>query len=389
MLPIYLDISEKAKKVINKNVWTMFDLLLADCQALSYEEILSGIYPGFLIDNNLNLCKKVVHELSDMAIDSFERDYLKPIYEYALFQTIEWWIEVTDDIELDEITKEESITSGGDNLYQYINDEENYIDFMFEDWDFLYVHRLFKLYKDNPIFLDKFLHVNISEYIELMPNDIREEYVSLSKKKIIDEKKVSEENYIIKRIYNVLQRESMKPIHYEKFSEVELSDAICSILYPNFKEHNLDIEREARAGYSLIDEGELDFYIYQTENDLYKQIAIGENKIWGKYENSIKQVLGYMTENTKFGFVIIYNTNTQLKTVLQGRNKILSKFNVDGNFSIVGDITELEEMPDVLVTKHENPEHKGTYFNLYHFIFNIYRPERKKAAEDSRTKKKK
>lgn len=389
MLPIYLEVSNKAKKIINENVWSMFDLLLSDCEALCYEEILSGIYPEFLISKDFDLCIRVVHELSAMTRDSFERDYLKPIYEYALFQTIEWWFEVTDgDIELDKINPEDAFTKDGENLYEVLNNRDNYIDFLFEDWDFMYVHMLFGIYKQNPIFLENFFHVNIEDYTVLMPNDIYEEY-EIIKRNINDKKMkiVSDEELIIKDIYSMIQCETTKPTFYEKHSEVELSDAIRSILFMKFKEHNLDIERESRAGFAIKDAGELDFYIYKMENGIYQQIAVGENKIWGEYEHSVKQLLGYMTENTKFGFTIIYNKETRLDTVINGRRKILNEFNVDGKFAVVGDIKELPGMKDVLLTKHENPEYKGSYFNLYHFIFNICRPERKVSAEQSREKR--
>lgn len=46
----------------------------------------------------------------------------------------------------------------------------------------------------------------------------------------------------------------------------------------------------------------------------------------------------------------------------------------------MGGIKEVEGMTDVLITTYDNPECKGTYFKIYHFIFNIYRPERKKSA---------
>ncbi|MDE6981502.1 MAG: hypothetical protein K2P60_08910, partial [Lachnospiraceae bacterium] len=128
------------------------------------------------------------------------------------------------------------------------------------------------------------------------------------------------------------------------------------------------------------DLGELDFYIYSIEDGIYKQIAIGENKLWGEYRDSIRQLLGYMDCNTQFGFTIIYNKSIQLKTVLNGRRKILNEFNIEGKFRVIGEIEEVEGMTDVLRTNHENPEKPGTYFALYHFIFNVYKPARKQAA---------
>ena len=49
MLPIYLDIVDEAKKIINKNIWYMFELLESNCSALSYEEVLSDIFPQYIV----------------------------------------------------------------------------------------------------------------------------------------------------------------------------------------------------------------------------------------------------------------------------------------------------------------------------------------------------
>ena len=49
MIPVYLDVSNEAKRQINENVWCMFDLLEATCEGLSYEEILDGIFPPYIV----------------------------------------------------------------------------------------------------------------------------------------------------------------------------------------------------------------------------------------------------------------------------------------------------------------------------------------------------
>ena len=44
MVPVYLNISNQAKRKINKNVNCMFDFLLAICDGLCYEEVLQDIF---------------------------------------------------------------------------------------------------------------------------------------------------------------------------------------------------------------------------------------------------------------------------------------------------------------------------------------------------------
>ena len=81
-----------------------------------------------------------------MTRDKFERDYLSPFYEWTLYHTILWWIDVSDDIELDEIPRKDCINKVGIDLYDFINNEENYLDFLFQDWDFLNVEKIYEYY---------------------------------------------------------------------------------------------------------------------------------------------------------------------------------------------------------------------------------------------------
>lgn len=56
MVPVYLNISNQAKRKINKNVNCMFDFLLAICDGLCYEEVLQDIFPPYIIDADLEKC---------------------------------------------------------------------------------------------------------------------------------------------------------------------------------------------------------------------------------------------------------------------------------------------------------------------------------------------
>lgn len=385
MIPVYLDVSNEAKKRINENVNCMFDLLLAVCDGLSYEEVLQDIFPSYILEANLIKCINAVKELYNITKDKFERENVSPFLEWTLYHTITWWIDVADDIELNEIPRQDCINKDGKNLYDMLNNEEQYLDFLFSDWDFLCVEKIYAIYKRDFRIIEKVFHIDIEQYLDLMPVDIQEEYKK-NKGIIKNEKEEVEqqERLIVNSIWSFLQLEMLRTKKYEKCNEVDLSDNIRNGLFLLFKSVGLDIEREARGGYAVADLGELDFYIYCYKDGIYRQVAIGENKKWGAYKDSIGQLLGYMDTNTKFGFTIIYNKDVHLSTVLKGRKKILQEYNIDGNFKVVGEIEEMEDMTDVLRTCHENPENPGTYFYLYHFVFNVYKPERAKAAKVGR-----
>ncbi|MBQ3164934.1 MAG: hypothetical protein IJC02_10455 [Lachnospiraceae bacterium] len=390
MIPIYLDVSNEVKRKINENVNCMFDFLMAICDGLSYEEILQDIFPSYILEVNHNKCVNAVKELYNITRDKFEREHLSPFLEWTLYHTITWWIDVADDIELDEIPRQECVSKDGRDLYDILNKAEKYLDFLFADWDFLYVEKLYAIYKRDSGIVEKVFHIDMERYIDLMPIDIQEEYkknkcVVQSVKKEVDE----QERLIVNSIWNFLQLEMLRAKKYEECNEVDLSDNIRNGLFLLFKREGLDIERESRAGYAVADLGELDFYIYCYEEGIYRQVAIGENKQWGAYKDSLGQLLGYMNHNTKFGFTIIYNKDTRLNTVLEGRKKILQEYNVDGKFKLVGEIEEMKDMTDVLRTCHENPEKTGAYFYLYHFVFNVCNPERAKAANVGRKRTRK
>lgn len=386
MLPIHLDICFNAKKIINRNITYIFELFLDICENLSYEEALGDIFPQFMLIENFNKCKQTVLELNEMCKDEYERDYLMPLYEYTLFHMVCWWIEVTDenDFFFEEISKEDSISYGGVDLYHYLNNKEKYLDFLFDDWDFDDVPLLFEIYKEQPQLINEMMRINLDDYIDLMPRDIKNEYFRLKGRKEKQLVTSNDENYIIKSIYNILALEAMRPQFYGKCTEVDFSDTIRNALFFLFEEKGIIIDREDRAGFALKDAGELDFYLWKMEEGIYKHLAIGESKKWGKYEESIIQLIGYMDDKIDFGFTIILNQTADINSVRKKRKEILEKFSVDGNFCVTKDVIEVKNMSDVLISVHENPEHIGTYFKIYHFIFNVNKPERKIAAKIAR-----
>ena len=389
MLPIYLDVSKCLAQKANQNIYSIIELFLESCKDLDYETFLQEIFPQFYLRKNFDRCKEIIYEIKEITLDSYERHYLKPIHEYALFMLLEWWLDATEiDMNI-EVLENEIRTSDDEYLAKYINDIEGYKSFMFEDWDFLDVSELFKCYRQNPYICTDFFHVDLDDYVELMPDDIKEEYEfykSESSQNKNPTVAISDEVYIVKSVYNAIQRLENRPRELQKYSEVELSNILQTILHQSFHEKGLIITREEQGGYSSKQTGELDFFIYKYSNDIFRTVAVGENKEWGKFEDSLKQLIGYMDNNISFGFTIIFNKNTNLNTILKSRLEILNSFHVNGSFIIVGEVEYVSGLNNVLKTRYENPEHKGTYFNIYHLIINSYKPNREESAQQARKK---
>lgn len=182
MLPVYLEIPNEAKKIINKNVGYMFELLKYTCEGLSYAEVLDSIYPSYILNIELEKCIQTIKELYNMTQDNYERESLLPFYEWTLYQTILWWIDVAYENELDEIPRKYCVDECGVDRYDTINNVKNYIDFLFQDWDFLDLEIIYSLYKNKPQILEKFLHIDVENYLELMPNDIQKEYQAMKER---------------------------------------------------------------------------------------------------------------------------------------------------------------------------------------------------------------
>lgn len=198
---------------------------------------------------------------------------------------------------------------------------------------------------------------------------------------------------IVKEIYEAIEERQNDPKRLSEQSETELSDDIKGIVGAVFKRDGIIVEREHPGGRAIQNIGEIDLFIYRHESQ--EILAVGENKLWGpdNFNKQIKQLLGYMQPDKGFGFTIIFNKNTHLKTVVEGREEILKNFSVEkeGNkcFEVKGPIFVVENwipgIKDVLITHHENPEKRDSRLRLYHFIANCKNEERVEAARQART----
>jgi hypothetical protein len=221
-----------------------------------------------------------------------------------------------------------------------------------------------------------------------MPGDIKEKYLQLKQDNSQEEKRTNEiESVIVKLIYNALRFKEHDPRRLQNTSETELSDDVCHIVQIKLNDYGINISREMPRGFSKKKIGELDFYIYTFEDGIFKSISIGENKEWANFTNQLRQLLGYLTNEVKFGFTIVFNKSVLLKTILEKRKQILKDFyvEVDGlrYFETIELLDNVLGLDNVLLTAHKNPE-DDTVFKVYHFVVNAYLPEREESAKQAR-----
>lgn len=126
------------------------------------------------------LLKKLQRNIRDNFVHS-----LSPLDEYVLYHIIVYVVEGSeDDFTLSDIINEffnkedifEKLHEDEINILKLLNTPKDLIGLLFEDIDFLELGNILELYKKNPEIITDFFHINLEDYIELMPEDILKEY---------------------------------------------------------------------------------------------------------------------------------------------------------------------------------------------------------------------
>ncbi|WP_096156470.1 hypothetical protein [Bacillus sp. FJAT-45066] len=387
IISISYNISKGISKKFNhelKEIITFFIELGEDSG--DFDHMLDYVFPTFMARNEIEKCKKTLYELQEYTTDSFPHN-LTPLQEYTLYFLIEWFndVNVEDNNKATDITSINPITKDDEYILDKIDDLESYPYFLFDDWDFLDVDAFVHLFFNSKNTLE-FFNVDLDQYIELMPYDIRERYLQQRNSNPSQESENIEE-LIVRLIYSAIKQKEMDPRRLMETKETQLSDDIAHVLQTSLSDKGIIVAREQPGGFARKNTGEIDFFIYTQTKHTFKPIAIGENKEWGNYKNQCKQLIGYMNEDIPFGFTILFNKTTNLHTVLRRREEMLKGFflDIEGKkyFETVELTMGLDEIENVIISTHKNPENQSC-FKIYHFIVNAYRPEREEAAKQAR-----
>lgn len=366
---------------------------------------LDGFFPRDYLDRKPEECRRLVDELYEILQSDILRDYIKPKYEYLLYSIISWWDDVADDesdlipIKLDDelerrIKCEESYFSeDGENIVlMCITSYEEYYYICFLDFDFLpdQLSSMVTLYLQNP---DMFKMINsdvdLEEYEDLMPCDLRELY---KEKTIVNNKKGIEiqdiEQGIIFEILTAVQTLEMRVVEIAKRDEVEISNDIYSTLFRTLKvKFDLEITREMTIGRANKKIGETDLYIYQNGDTYRLDYAIIENKYIENFKSQYQQLLGYLNQNFKFGVTISINKKyILLEAVKNIKDKLIEIKESDMDYKITKIYTPYKEFPYVIKSVHFIPEDPSREMPIYHIILNLYDNKREKIAKTARNK---
>lgn len=396
----------KINKYINENLRIMIggyiERYLWDDESIDESDYMLPRYY-----RNQHKAKVLIEELYDIIKSDTIRIYLKPKYEYILYEILHIYLDLQDDddFELDEmdnelkllIQKDERFRFDPENedsvdLTKYLRDVNSYLEECFQDYDFMEdtIDYVTNLYIHNKYFYELMIDIKLDEYVDIMAPDLREEYLKCRKDEEhnnfnLDVKQWTEEE-IIRELYISLILISNQAMEFVDKGEVEISNEIYRNTKRLFKKcFNIEIGREDLNGCSSKKLGENDFYIYENNKSEYINIAIGENKVLDKFSQAYGQVIGYLNQTFLFGFTISINKNKSIDEAYKYIQNQLKKQNYKEFILQEIENNPLgEEYKYLIRSSHILPEDKSRKMNLYHFILHLNIDKRHRIAKQSR-----
>ena len=275
--------------------------------------VMTDICPRVSLREAPAQCMNRVFELYDLLCSPAIRFTIKPIYEYILFHSIEWFSDVSETTDTDDVfpvpdkLKNEIIETYGEEALAVITDLSSYQDFCFFDWDFLpeaLSEIVFLALNNPPAFRLIMSYEELDEYVEIMDADQRDTYLQFRK----------QAQFLPSTPTQMLQRNILKAllaIQNNKLfygrSENEINDGIRDILGMIYDVKDQTRRGESASGRST---GELDFLIYEKDTPIAIMEALKLDCMDKQYLSAhIEKVLySYDPVGYPNAFILIYAT---------------------------------------------------------------------------------
>lgn len=260
---------------------------------------------------------KMVYELYNMVCSRVLRDYIKPKYQYLLFEILHWWQECfEEDFELlpvelednlsDEIREKYSSENGESYVLKAITSFDEYYYIFFPDHDFLQdeLSKMVIIYlRSKEVFSTFFPDVDLEEYHDLMPADLMELYDE--EKEIPDcDKAENIEEKLYKDIIFCCEK-VQADYTLRNALENTINDKIRDLL----EGRGYDTKDQTRRGTSAEgkDAGAIDILIKQKRFPITLIEALRLKSVDKSYiQDHIDKIYKYDTLGMKFNFLISY-----------------------------------------------------------------------------------
>ncbi|MEN6462672.1 MAG: hypothetical protein ABFC94_15050 [Syntrophomonas sp.] len=331
-------VNENLKEIIR----VYLDYLYED-DGFEIKEKLLQVLPRDYVLRKPDECKNLVDELYEIIISPLAREYLKPKYEYLLYMIMNWWKDIGDeDIlipiklgsdlvqEINVFQKEYLDDIDGSNyLLEQLLDYDDYMNFCFCDHDFLpnNLEHLVSIFLHSPQIMDTiFADVDLDNYIDLMPVDLRELY--LETKKFTDSSSSLDDEYteLFNRLLSAcLEIQSNKL--YSNATEDERNTYIASLL--EFAGYQIQDQTRRGRSHEGKNAGELDIFVRKINGEPF---AVVEAFNLGSLDKSyidlhLKKIFGYDSNGLTQNFVLIYSKAANFNSLCNKYFNYLSSVN--------------------------------------------------------------
>lgn len=280
MINILPGYSTDFKRLVHEILDIIVDFFMEIGGNLSYDEIYASVFPLHLRDNE-EFIKTHLKKLYRHMID----DYNHPITsldEYTLYYILYFVYDSTDDgFKINDIINEKLQTAKFNRLtddeVRWLNsavDVISLIGICFEDTDFLDIGMYFEWFKIGPDLLEKYAHIDLEYYKEIMPKDILHEYNKIKRnsqsidivESVIKNNKIKNKGEFYDIVSSAV-KEFNKMIVHEKLhrvlnkGQIQADEKDVQILFnivakTFFKPHDIVVNPEVDTG-----RGTVDFYI--------------------------------------------------------------------------------------------------------------------------------
>lgn len=259
---------------------------------------------------------KMVYDLFGIVCSSVPRDYIKPQYQYLLYLILSWWQECFgDDMKLlpvsiekslaDEISAKYQTEDGKSYVLRAITTYEEYYYILFADHDFLPepLEKMVTIYlRSKKLFNELFQDVELEEYRDLMPIDLKEQYDK------IKNESADEIEDIEKKLYKDIIFCCQK-VQADFSLKAALENIINDKIRDLLEAKGYDVKDQTRHGSSAMgkDAGSVDIFIRKEDFPLTLVEALRLDSVKEEYiSEHINKIYKYDTLGFKYNFLISY-----------------------------------------------------------------------------------
>lgn len=381
------DVDLKVTRYVNDNLQIIIRTLLdyiEDDKELSAENFLPGLF-----NENVNWTK-MIYDLYHIVQSDVVRDYLKPKYEYLIYIILFWWEETRDDeedlipIELspelaDKICRKYEPEDEEDENYvlNAITNYNDYYDFLFQDHDFLpdSLEKMVIIYLRSPqLFAECFPDVELDEYRDLIPNDLKEQYDERKnecvemKNEIINEIGIDIEQMLFSEIIRCCERVQADNSIKDSIED-EINDRFRDLLDAN---KYIDVRDQTRQGTSSTGKraGEVDIMVRIGKMPVSIIEALRLTSVSEDYiAEHINKIYKYDTLGYRFNFIVSYVKIKDFNRFWNGCKQFVCSYKYP--YEMIGyNIDESKQYPELRVIEI-NLNRQGMKTKLFNILVHL------------------